>query len=376
MNWVELLGADPRPWIASSAEPSARLLCLAELTAPSSADAARLSAAKAAVLADPGMADLIDRLPDWERDPTVAGHNSPSFAPNLLGMFWWMGLRGGDSARVERLLDQMLSHQDAEGRFRALGRRRGELQPGWGALLCDTHAIADILVRFGRAGDRRTAAAIERIIADLTTTTHGMAWPCRPDDATGFRGPGRKGDPCPQVTAEALRVLALHARDRGIQAPLPEFGEAADAAAAALCSVWHGRGSAQPYMFGHGRRFKRVKWPPMWYDAFTVLDALSLWPRAWDSRPENEAKRQAVCELAACLVAYNFGPDGLVTPRSCYRGFEDYSWGQKKQPSPLATAMACVILRRLEPLVPQIAAVDVRKLGSSRGGTGVPLPPD
>lgn len=375
MNWIDLLGADPRPWIAASAEPSARLLCLAEL-APRAGDAASLAVARAEALADPGMVELIDRLPDWERDPTVAGHNSPTFAPNLLGMLWWMGLRGGDSPRVEQLLDQMLVHQDEEGRFRTLGRRRGEPQPGWGALLCDTHSIADVLVRIGRAADPRTGAALLRMVGDLANTAHGQAWPCRPDDMTGFRGPGRKGDPCPQVTAVALRTLARYARGPGPLPSVPGLGEAAEAGATALCTVWRSRGSAQPYMFGHGRRFKRVKWPPMWYDALTVLDALSLWPRAWDTRPENEANRQAICELAACLVAYNFGPDGRLTPRSCYRGFENYTWGQKKQPSPLATAMACVVLRRLDPLAAEIAAIDARRLGSSRGGTGVPLPPD
>jgi hypothetical protein len=34
----------------------------------------------------------------------------------------------------------------------------------------------------------------------------------------------------------------------------------------------------------------------------------------------------------------------MVTPRSCYKGFEDYSFGQKKKPSPWATARVCGLL--------------------------------
>ena len=44
--------------------------------------------------------------------------------------------------------------------------------------------------------------------ADLTATTQGRAWPCLPHPVTGFRGPGRTGDCCPQVTLEALRTFA------------------------------------------------------------------------------------------------------------------------------------------------------------------------
>jgi hypothetical protein len=82
-----------------------------------------------------------------------------------------------------------------------------------------------------------------------------------------------------------------------------------------------------------------------------------------------------VAELAACLVAYNVDPDGRVTPRSCYRGFEGFSFGQKRAPSPFATAQLAVALRRVEDLAEEILAVDVLALGSSRGGTGRPRPP-
>jgi hypothetical protein len=75
-----------------------------------------------------------------------------------------------------------------------------------------------------------------------------------------------------------------------------------------------------------------------------VLEALSDYPAAWKSKSAATEDRESVAEIARTLAS-NFGPDGMVTPRSCYKGFETYSFGQKKVPSPWATARLCGILR-------------------------------
>lgn len=365
-GWTRLLPLDPLPWLLESPEPAARWLTLTALCDRPDSDP-EVHLAHAATLADPGTRRIVAGLPDWEDDAVTTGHNSPTFAPNMLGFLWHMGLRAGDDPAVEHILDQMLCHQDRDGRFQTYARWRSQGEPRWGALLCDNHAIASVLVRFGRAGDARVERALACIESDMAQTTTGLAWPCRPDDVTGFRGPGSKGDACPQVTLEALSVWA----------GLPEGKRpiAAVAAARSLCEVWRRRGQLKPYMFGHGRQFKRVKWPPIWYDAFAVVDALGRCPAVWEGPEAQAADRSAVAELAACLIAYNFCPEGLVTPQSCYRGFESHTWGQKKRPSAFATALLSSALRRLEPIADEIALVDIRQLGSSKGGSGVPVPP-
>jgi hypothetical protein len=128
-------------------------------------------------------------------------------------------------------------------------------------------------------------------------------------------------------------------------------------------------------MFGHGRQFKQVKWPPTWYGAYEVVDTLGRLPEVWNATGSPVENRAALAEIGACLLAYNVSADGTVTPLSTFKGFEAYSFGQKKQPSPLATALVWAALGRLEPLAEEIAAVDITALGSSKGGTGVPLPP-
>jgi len=392
-----LLGADPTEWLLTSGEPAAVWIARTALvpgapcqTAPDAGEDSEK--ARRAVLKDAGTQELISRIPDWEVESQVSGHNSPKYAPNLLLLLNDMGVRGGDDCRVERVLDQMCAHQDACSHFQSYGRSGhgsiGRLaEPVWGSLLCDHHAITQVLIRYGRGDDPRVRAAVDRMAQDITATAQGPAWPCIPDPASGFRGPGRKADFCPQVTVEALKAFAL-LRDEARPAQGPgaghEAGHGAMPGAASnvvhgavrtLIGAWIRRSTEQPYMFGHGYRFKIVKWPTFWYDVHAVLDAIAGYPEVWAAAPSGSPERRAVSEMAACLVAYNFGPDGKVTPKSCYKGFESFSFGQKKRPSPFATARLASLLKRFEPLAVETQAVDIRTLASSKGGSGTPVPP-
>ncbi len=350
-------------WVLRSSEPSARWIVRSALRH----DAAGAAAEHAAVLADPGVGGLLDRLGDWTAGHELSGHASPAFAPNLLSLLSDLGIGPGDDGRVERTLDAMLDHALPDGRFASFARVRGAATASWGSLLCDTHAITEVLLRFGRGDDPRVARALAAMTSDLTTTAQGVAWPCRADPGSGFRGPGRRGDVCPQVTLEALRVWSM--------VPPEDRPEHLLGAARVALGVWRDRASAKPYMFGHGYHFKVVKWPTTWYDVLALLDALGRYPALWSGPGADPAERRSLAELMACLVAYNVAADGRVTPRSCYRGFEEYSFGQKVRPSPFATARVHRVLHRLDALAAEAATVDVASLGSSKGGTGSPRPP-
>ncbi len=365
-RWPTLLGEDPRMWLLAAEEPAAGWVTLTGLLDLPKAHPA-VQAAHLAVLQDVDTQALLARLPDWEVNTPLSGHDSPAFGPNLLHLLADRGVQAGDEPRIEHLLDQMLAHQRPGGQFMSYGTSRMSPNPIWGSLLCDTHAITEVLVRFGRGEDPRVKAALARMAADLAPTAQGRAWPCIAEPTTGFRGPGRKGDVCPQVTLEAVRTFGRLAKERQ-----PE--KVVDAARV-LLRLWQRRGTEKPYMFGHGSRFKTVKWPTTWYSVANVLDAVGRYPRLWRAPDADPADRRALAELAACLVAYNFDQHGRVTPGSIYRGFERFSFGQKQQPSAFATARLLVILRRFEDLVEDIRAVDPRTLGSSRGGSGIARPP-
>ncbi len=357
-RWVLCLGGDPRPWLLAQAEPAARWIALTALLDYDEGHQA-VREAQAAVVADPGTAAIVERLPAWASDARVSGHNSPGYAPNLLHLLADMGVGPGDFRRVDSLLGEMLEHQDGEGRFLFFARaghgaKGRPAEAAWGALACDHHAIGEVLVRFGRAEDPRVRQSLARMADDLTATAQGPSWLCRPG-ASGFRGPGRKADFCPQVALEALRTFS-RLPDR--QRP-PGLLEAARTSAGA----WARRHQERPYMFGHGRRFLTAKWPAFWYDAGWFLDTLGRYPELWEDPSAHLGARRILAEVAAGLILAGFGPDGLVTPKSCYQGFAGYSFGQKRQPSAFATARLCAILRRLEAL-----AGDIGELVGRAGG--------
>jgi hypothetical protein len=364
--WAGFFTEDPRTWVLKSAEPAAHwVLLTGVLDLPP--DGFQAATTRYEVVVDPGTRALIERLPDWEAGLPLSGHDSPAFAPNLLRLLADMGIRAGDHPRVDRALDQMLAHQDPEGRFTTFAPPRGAEAPIWGSLLCDTHAIIEVLIRFGFGADPRVRDGLDRMAVDLTRSEQGRAWPCRAEPATGFRGPGRRADFCPLVTLEALRTFALLPADQ-------QPAEVLDVARVAL-AAWTNRATSKPYMFGHGVAFKTVKWPPFWYRVDALLDALGRYPALWQGPAADPAERRALAELAACLIRYNTTAQGRVVPHSAYRGFEAFSFGQKKNPSPYATARLLAILHRFDDLAASALAVDLTTLTSSKGGTGYALPP-
>ncbi|MBK9738354.1 MAG: hypothetical protein IPO93_02290 [Actinobacteria bacterium] len=364
--WAEWFSEDPGTWVLAADDPAARWLALTSVMGLPH-EHPKVAAARAAVLANPATRSLVERVPDWEGGAHLSGHESPSFAPNLMNLLADMGVRRGDFERVDRALESMLEHQDEDGRFLSYAPRRGQDPPVWGSLPCDSHAIVETLVRYGYGLDRRVRAGLDRMIADIGPTGQGRAWPCRPDASTGFRGPGRKDDCCPQVTVQALRAWGRASDDRHP----PEL----DDAVRVLLGVWRGRGAQKPYQFGHGKGFKTVKWPPTWYRVDAVLDAVSRFPGVWLGPTAAADDHRSVAELTACLLAYNVDGSGRVVPHSTYRGFDSYEFGQKKNPSAFATARILAILRPFACIAADIRQVDVTRLSSSKGGTGAALPP-
>lgn len=364
-RWVPLWGSDPRPWLLAHGSEVARFLAIDALGAGDGEDTGAPDAdtARAAALASDDIQRLLGSLSSWT-EPMPSGHDRPGYLPNQLSWLADLGVRGGDDARVEAALDALAAHQDDDGRFLAYGTAPGITEPLWHSMPCDTHLIVDVLVRYGRADHPATVRGLARIAEDRGDTPAGPSWTCRPDPQVGWRGPGRKGDLCPQVSLEAVRALS--------RLPAAEQPDDLVEVATSLVRVWLARETFRPYAFGHGIGFKTVKWPPLWYGVLAVLDTLGRVPQVW---AEPGPVRRGVAELVACLIAYNVAEDGTVTPRSVYRGFAGSCYGQKRAPSPIATARLAAVVVPFASLVEDVADIDVRRLASAKGGSGNPRPP-
>lgn len=333
--WLSLLPNDPRPALLASDEPFARFVTWTAVFGKPEHDA-EVRRARQAVLDDPRIHALADRLPGWESGFAFSGHNSPGFPPTILRLLHGLGVRAGDVPAIERMLDAMLRHQADDGRYLTPGGTTGKSPSAWASLPCDHFALLEVLLLFGRKDAPGIEKALARVRETFADTAQGPAWHCIPDPVAKWRGPGRKNDACLQVTVEALRLFALV--DPSLQPPRLA------AAARSLLGAWRNRATEKPYMFGHGKRFVAGKWPPTWYDASAVLEALAPYPSVWEGKTAAAEDRTAAADMVRALATL-FGADGLVTPRSCYKGFEAYSFGQKKKPSPWATARLCGLLR-------------------------------
>lgn len=324
-GWLSLLCADPRPVLLASADKQAVFLArVALLDEPE----ASLEMLRREIVADPAVADLANAMQPWREGLRFGGHQSPVYPPALLRLLHQLGVRSGDFSAVDACLDAMDAHQADDGRFLAPGKTGAP----WTSLPCDHHAILETLLLYGRGDSPGVADGLRRVGETFAATPQGQAWLCLPDPVAKWRGPGRKADACLQVTVEALRLFALAGPERR--------PEGLEAAAQTLIDAWRNRARGKPYMFGHGKRFVAGKWPPTWYDASAMLEAIAPWEAVW-SAPRNRAP---VAEIASALAS-NFDADGLVTPRSCHRGFEAFAYGQKKSPSHWATARLCAVLR-------------------------------
>ncbi|MGY1735045.1 hypothetical protein ACI79L_03270 [Geodermatophilus sp. SYSU D00684] len=155
--WTALLDGDPLPWLLTSDDPAARRHVLTAVLGPPPEDP-QVRAAHDASLTDPATRDLLDRQPDWEAGESFSGHDSPRFAPDRL-LLAERGVGARDDPRVEHLLDRMLAHQEPSGRFPSYTALRHGDPPVRGELLCDSHAVTEVLVRSGRGDDGRAGWA-------------------------------------------------------------------------------------------------------------------------------------------------------------------------------------------------------------------------
>ncbi|MHA1733591.1 MAG: hypothetical protein ACTSU5_16710 [Promethearchaeota archaeon] len=200
-------------------------------------------------------------------------------------------------------------------------------------------------------------AGLERVNSLLKETNQGYGWKCEPGLGTGFRGPGRKDDICPMAVVDALRgYWAL---------PGDERPENLVGAGKTLLGCWTARSEHKPYMFGHGRNFRRPRPPFFWYNVGTVLDATSHYPELVGTRAFRELL--AVARLA-------FRPDGTVVPGSIYTFFKGFSFGQKRESSPWETLFLARVFKRAadaDPgIVEAVKAIDGSSLKGSKGGPG------
>jgi hypothetical protein len=155
-------------------------------------------------------------------------------------------------------------------------------------------------------------------------------WHCASDPAISFRGPGRKGDPCPYANLLMTKVLA--------QVPELHESRGAQIGAEMLLRHWEERSVRKLYLFGIGTDYRKLKYPFVWYDILHVVDTLSRFPAL-----RGDAR---LAEMVQAIVD-QAGGDGRFTASSMYRAWRGWEFADKREPSPWITLLVLRVLKRM-----------------------------
>lgn len=270
--------------------------------------------------------ELIKECKDWPNGP-LKRHNDANHLLHKISLLADFGLTYEENG-IKEICDQIQQIQCPEGSFLTNiliprvfgGTDESEMQ--W--MLCDTPTLLYSLLKFGVIDEE-----VERAIGHLVSLTEENGWRCK-SSIPKMRGPGRKNEHCPYANLVSLKALSI----------VPELKESKACKAGVESQLWHweNRTGKKIYMFGIGSTFVKLKYPIIWYDILHVVDVLSHYEYA-----VKDSRFQEMLEI----IYSKQQEDGGFIPESIFRAWKDWSFGQKKQPSPWITYKITMIDKRI-----------------------------
>ncbi len=290
----------------------------------------QVKAARESMLAHVQVQKLVAELSGWP-GTVISSHKSASQPFHKLTFIADLGLTVNDPG-VDTIVARILGHQSTEGPFQLPmnipARYGGTGQDQWAWALCDAPLIVYALVKFGLENEGSVQAAVKH----LAGLVHDYGWPCAVSKELGkFRGPGRKGDPCPFANLAMLKALSETATLR--DSPACHIG------ADTLLTLWSESTTRHPYMFYMGTDFRKLKVPFVWYDLMHMLDVLSRF--SW---LKEDTRLLDMLEI----LKSKMDQQGRFTLESIWTAWKDWEFGQKKEPSRWLTLTAWRVIKRME----------------------------
>jgi len=198
-------------WLLESDEPWTRYRTLVDLLDRPEADPVVLEA-RAAMLAHPQVRDLVAGLSTWGEDP-LKRHNDASHPIYKLSTLADFGIESSDAppgsdVGMADIVETVMDHQTSEGTFQTVvnipERFGGTGQDAWSWMACDAPTLLYSLLAMGLGHDLRLRPAVVHLVSLMDEN----GWRCTAaPELGGFRGPGRKDDPCPIANVLALGAL-------------------------------------------------------------------------------------------------------------------------------------------------------------------------
>lgn len=324
-KWKRRLKADPTDWLLTEREPWVRYRTLVDLL-DRPEDDPEVKVARQAMLEHPQVQGLIGELRECPGYP-LKRHNDAKHPLHKLAVLSDFGFQASDPA-MPWIVKEVMTHQSPEGAFQVTAqidpRYGGTGEAEWIWMLCDAPTVLYALLAFGLG----ESEAVKRAVHHLVSLLRDNGWPCA--SQTGFRGPGRKADPCPLANLLALKALA--------QVPETRDSEATHIGAEMLLGHWERQKERKIYLFGMGTDFRKLKYPFIWYDILHVTDVLSRFPFL-----KKDPRLQDMVEN----VMAQQGEQGRFTASSVWTAWKGWEFGQKKEPSPWITFLVLRVIKRM-----------------------------
>lgn len=274
----------------------------------------RIAEFKARLYADRRINTIIDELAGWP-GTVLSSHKSARQCFHKLAFLADLGIEV-DHPAMKAIIGKVLEHRDGQG-VPLLPMRIGENHGGTGEparawALCDVPTTLYALITMGYRNE-----AIDQAVGYLAARQRANAWGCIVSEAlNGWRGPGKKDDPCPYATLIMTKLLVACDPEAHAKAIATGAGE--------LLRLWKNSLTEHPYIFYMGNDFRKLKLPFIWYDVLHVVDVLSQVPAV---------RTDPVCaEMLDVITGFEL-PSGGFIPGSVYQEFKDWDFGQKKVPS-------------------------------------------
>lgn len=263
--------------------------------------------------------------------PPINSHRSAQHPLHKLSFLAELGA-SGEELGVEKVLDRIIASVGEEGVPRlpmSISRSHGgsgDDTLSWA--LCDTPTLVYSAIKLGRGDDPAIRSAVRR----LTSLTSHNGYRCVTSPSLGgFRGPGRKEDPCPYATLLMLKLLSL----------VSPTSEEAGRARECLLDLWEHSLTKHPYIFYMGTDFRKLKYPLVWYDILHVAEVLTRLGRSRDD--------PRLQDMLGVITAQG-DERGRYTPGAVWMAWKDWDFGQKKVPSRLLTYAVHRIMSRYDSL--------------------------
>jgi hypothetical protein len=319
----------PIQWLLESDEPWTRYRTLMDLLDQPESDA-EVQATRAEMVAHPQIRALIAEAAAWP-GYALKRHNDAKHLIHKFSALADFGVRSGDPG-MSAAVKAVMAHQSPEGAFQSVvnipRHFGGTGEDMWTWALCDAPTLLYALLAMG-LGDH---AQVERAVDHVVGLVEDNGWRCRGSPDLGkFKGPGRRSDPCPIVNVYVLKALSQ----------VPELIDSPAARAGLEMLLWHWehQGERKVFMFGIGTDFRKLKYPFVWYDVLHVVDVLSRFPSV-HADPRFREMVEAITIQA--------DDEGRYTATSMYRAWKDWSFADKKNPSPWLTFLVLRVHKRLE----------------------------